>query len=198
MKTSTRSLMVLLLAVPGLLGAAEDSAPTTPVATLQAALHAAATRPTLEARASHLGPAVDAAFDFHGLGRLILRRHWSQLDEAQQQQFVGTLRALTVANYADRFVASDSDALRFGPLTVTELPRGRAQVRSQLNRPSREPVQFDYIVQDGDAGWKILNVVASGVSDAALRSSQYTRIIEQEGFDSLIQRMRDEIRGIGL
>ena len=164
--------------------------PTAPVVLLQAALSRAAEAPRKAARAEQLRPAIRAAFDFGTLSRLVLRRDWGQLSDRQQADFIAALEALTVSTHADRFGARPP---QFGPLTVTDLPRGRAQVRSALSRSTAPPVSVDYIVHDTGTGWRIINVVAAGVSDAALRSSQYSRVIEQEGFDALLERMRQEV-----
>lgn len=194
MKHLTRSTLTGLMLVLGITARADAPPgvpdPTTPVAVLQAALSSPAGAPGKARRAQQLTPAIAAAFDFATLGRLVLRRDWGQLGDQQQADFVAALEALTVSTYADRF---DAQPPQFGPLTVTDLPRGRAQVRSDLRRTAAPPVTFDYIVHNTDTGWRIINVVAAGVSDAALRSSQYSRVIEQEGFEALLDRMRQEI-----
>ena len=41
-------------------------------------------------------------------------------------------------------------------------------------------------------GGRIFNVIADGVSDLSLRRADYNSILKQEGYDSLVQHLRDK------
>jgi phospholipid transport system substrate-binding protein len=41
--------------------------------------------------------------------------------------------------------------------------------------------------------WKIINIIANGVSDLALKRSEYTSILERDGFEALIAKMNEKI-----
>ncbi|MBL8528930.1 MAG: ABC transporter substrate-binding protein, partial [Burkholderiales bacterium] len=40
---------------------------------------------------------------------------------------------------------------------------------------------------------RIVNIVADGISDLALKRAQYTSIMEREGFDSLLAKLSQKI-----
>jgi phospholipid transport system substrate-binding protein len=41
--------------------------------------------------------------------------------------------------------------------------------------------------------WRIINIIANGVSDLALKRSEYTTILQREGFDALINKINEKI-----
>ncbi|MEO1867647.1 MAG: ABC transporter substrate-binding protein, partial [Methylococcales bacterium] len=44
----------------------------------------------------------------------------------------------------------------------------------------------------GDS-WRIINIIANGVSDLALKRSEYTSVLSGKGFDALIAMMEQKI-----
>ena len=51
---------------------------------------------------------------------------------------------------------------------------------------------FDYVLHEVDGNWRVINVIADGVSDLALRSSQYEQIFKERGFDGLLAWIREQ------
>jgi len=41
--------------------------------------------------------------------------------------------------------------------------------------------------------WRIINIIANGVSDLALKRSEYTSILKKDGFDALIIKINEKI-----
>jgi phospholipid transport system substrate-binding protein len=54
-------------------------------------------------------------------------------------------------------------------------------------------VKFDYQMKKKDEGWQIINIIADGVSDLALKRSEYTSILSRDGFDVLIAKITEKI-----
>lgn len=44
-----------------------------------------------------------------------------------------------------------------------------------------------------DDSWQIINIIADGVSDLALKRSDYTSVLSREGFDALIAKINEKI-----
>ena len=169
---------------------AEVIDPTAPVAVIQSALDAATQQAYAAQRHVALDTAVQQSFDLESAGRLILRSAWKDLDAEQQGEFANALGSLIAANFASRF--KPGVTVSFDGLTVSDLPRGRAQVQTRLLRAGGEPVVFDYLVQQRSGQWHIVNIVVGGVSEIALRSAQYTRQFEDQGFAAVLDNMRAE------
>jgi len=142
-------------------------------------------------RSEKIGAAVDAGFDLPFLAQRVLRRQWKDLSEEQRATFVSTFRELVLATYTSQFAQFGGE--KFETLTTKELADGTRLVNAKLTPGRGAPVNFDYVLREGNGAWRIVNVVADGVSDLALRSSQYDKIYKANGFDGLIAQIKQQI-----
>ncbi len=140
-------------------------------------------------RMQRLTPAIENTFDMPFLAQHVLRRQWSSLSPAQQTEFTATLKDMVVTTYASQF--SKFNGEKFVTQDTQDNGNMRA-VRAQLQLPTGDPVQFEYILRQTPAGWRTINVIAEGVSDLALRSAQYDKIFKDQGFDGLIKQITEQ------
>ena len=143
-----------------------------------------------ESRVKLLEPVVSNSFDFTYIARIVTGREWKKLEEADQQRFISLFHTLTVATYAKRFDAYNNET--FITSSVEPLKNNRHLVRTTLNTTD-ETVSLDYIVQEDDSNWKIINVVANGVSDLSLKRTEYRKLIKESGFEYLLEEIQAQI-----
>jgi phospholipid transport system substrate-binding protein len=62
-----------------------------------------------------------------------------------------------------------------------------------LIKADGKEVQFDYLLRQNDQRWMIINIIANGVSDLALKRSEYSAVIRRDGFDALMTGLADKI-----
>ncbi len=136
-------------------------------------------------REARLSPVVASTFDTPFLSRLILRKQWATLSAEQQAKFIKAIETMTVNAYAANFRSFGGES--FVTLGADDQARGQKLVHSKLNRPNDDAVSFDYLMrQAGTDDWRVVNVIAEGVSDLALRSAQYDKLFQEKGFDGLL------------
>jgi len=142
-------------------------------------------------RSDKLAPVVGASYDFAYIGRFILRRSWRGLEPAQQEEFVSAFQRLSVASYASRFAEIEEQAL---VITDVRPSSGeRMQVEARLKTEKLDLALAYTLKSDAEKNWTIINVVADGVSDLALRRAEYSRVLKDKGFDGLITHIDDQI-----
>ena len=141
-------------------------------------------------RIQHLKPVIENTFDLPFLAQHILRRHWAKLSDAQQAEFISTLEDMVVTTYASQFTRFNGE--KFVSLETQEMASDRRVVHVRLELKSGDPVRFDYVMRDTPKGWRTINVIAEGVSDLALRSAQYDRVIKDKDFDGLLTQIREQ------
>ena len=66
-------------------------------------------------------------------------------------------------------------------------------VRTELIKSNGEAVKLDYVLRQTAGHWLIINVIADGVSDLALKRADYTAILKDQGFDALIATLNKKI-----
>lgn len=138
-----------------------------------------------------LAPVIDQTHDIDFIARTSLGANWTQLDAEQQRTFVDVFRKLSIGTYAGWF--KDYDGERFEFVEQQQMPRAQVMVRSKLVPLKGEPVRFDYILRHGKEGWRIVNILADGVSDLALKRVEYRAILQRDGFSTLIDMLRKKI-----
>ena len=143
-----------------------------------------------QGRIKHLQPVVDAGFDVPLIAQTVMRRHWSELSDAQRNQLVAEFREITVVTYASQFNSFGGET--FTTQDTQALPNGDQIVHARLQPGSGDSVAFDYILRGKDGGARIINVIADGVSDLALRSTQYNALYEKKGFSGLMSWLQDQ------
>jgi phospholipid transport system substrate-binding protein len=167
--------------------------PEATIATLQQGLigAASATNATLEQRYRALEPVIVATHDLPYIAEFALRRQWSSLTEADRQRFVAAFQRLSVTTYAARFQAVGADTFRAIEAQPAD-SSGRAQVATAVKRANQADVSLEYLLQQDEQGWRIINVVADGVSDLALKRAEYQRIFTSGGIDGLVAELEQQ------
>ena len=138
-----------------------------------------------------LEPAIVKTHDLPYIAEFALRRQWPMLTEAERQRFVAAFQRLSVMTYAARFGNVAPDAFR--PLEAG-MPdaNGRVQVKTAIKREGQADVSLEYLLQQDGDDWKIINIVADGVSDLALKRAEYQRLFASGGISGLIAELEGQ------
>ena len=176
---------------------ADDTAATdTPhatIASLQKALIAARDKPnaTVEERYRALEPAIVKTHNLPYIAEFALRRQWATLTGDDRQRFVAAFQRLSVMTYAARFGNVARDAFRPIEAGVPDA-NGRVQVKTAIKREGQPDVTLEYLLQQDGADWRIINIVADGVSDLALKRAEYQRVFAAGGIEGLITELEQQ------
>ena len=132
--------------------------------------------------------------DYEELAKRALSNHWDGLEEAQRSEFVSILEQLVERNYRANLQRTLSFEVRYeGAEAQGDAVLVRTEARSRENRRA-PPVSIDYLMQREGRGWRVFDVtVDDGLSMVQNYRRQFDRIIEREGWDGLMQRMRDRL-----
>jgi phospholipid transport system substrate-binding protein len=163
------------------------SSPSATIESLHSGLaELAAHRPnaTVLERYTALEPLIAATHDLPYIAEFALRRQWPSLGAADRERFIAAFERLSVTTYASRFK-------QVGPSTFemrgeSPIQDGRVQVTTAVARADGSAVTLEYLLQRRDDGWKIINIVADGVSDLALKRAEYQRVLSGGTLDDLI------------
>lgn len=145
-----------------------------------------------QGRYSLLQPVVKKEFDFHFIAGMVLGSDWSKLTSKEQQKFVQVLQRYTTANYASQFTSYNGE--HFTGESTSDYRQGIKLVRTQLIDSSGKHHDFVYMLHQSQGQWRIVNVIADGVSDLSLKRSQYQSVLENQGFATLIDKLNGEIK----
>jgi len=186
-------LLALCLALTGASVAAEPAPPTATVEKLHATLLEMMKEGAslgYAGRVERVGPVLDDTFNFETIGRVVTGRHWKTLAAEKRKAFLDTFRKLSTATYADNFSSFDGEAFK---TLGEEIKKGASLVRTQIVKSDGGTVSLNYVLNKTGEEWRIVNVIADGVSDLALKRSEYGAVIGKDGIDALIAKLEAKI-----
>ena len=138
-----------------------------------------------------LTPSVTRTHELDFIARTTLGNLWSKLSPDQQVTFTDTFRQLSISSYADWFKSHEGEAFEF--VDQQAMPREQILVRTRIVKGKDEVARLDYVLRETKDGWRIINIMANGVSDLALKRVEYRSILERDGFPALIDMLKKKI-----
>ena len=144
-----------------------------------------------QGRYAQLTPVIKSSFDMPFISRAVLGKYWESLDNEQRSSFVEAFTQMTIATYAANFESYSGEYFRMIP--EKEAGGGRILVQSQLIKSDGGRVQLDYLLHRTSNQWRIVNIIAEGVSDLALKRADYSAFLKSNGFETLLKKLNDKI-----
>jgi phospholipid transport system substrate-binding protein len=144
-----------------------------------------------QGRYEQLAPVIKSSFDMPFISRTVLGKYWETFNSEQRSRFVETFTQLSIATYAANFDRYSGE--RFKTIPEKEVSGGRVLVQTQLIKSDGRQVQLDYLLQRTDSQWRIVNIIAEGVSDLALKRADYSSFLKSKGFEALLKKLNEKI-----
>ncbi len=144
-----------------------------------------------QGRYDQLAPVIQSSFDMTFISRTVLGKHWEGLNKEQRSKFVEAFTRLSTATYAANFDSYSGEHFKMIPEKETE--GGRVLVQSQLIKSDGGKVQLDYLLHRTGNEWRIVNIIAEGVSDLALKRADYSAFLKSNGFDALLKKLNEKV-----
>lgn len=144
-------------------------------------------------RRERITPVIEQSFDLPFITRFALGRYWADLSVEQREKIIDVFSRWTIAHYAARFNGYSGE--RFETIGSEPGRNGRELVRTVLdvNKTPEDNVTLDYLLQETGGKWRIVNVIANGVSDLSLKRADYGAVLKAEGLEGLIERLNGQI-----
>lgn len=142
-------------------------------------------------RYEKLDTAIRKSHDLTKIARIVVGKQWEELSPEQQAKLEDVFSQLSISAYAHNFKDFSGESFNF--VSEEETTRGGVVIHTNLLIPNDKDVKFDYMMKKKEDGWRIINIIANGVSDLALKRSEYTSVLSREGFDALIAKINEKI-----
>ena len=129
----------------------------------------------------------DAVFDFTEMSRRALGRHWQELSESQQREFVTLFADLLERAYVSKIEQYSGEKIDY----VGESVEGdMATVKTQIVTKQATQVPVDYrLLQKADR-WLVYDVLVQGVSLVLNYRTQFDHILQTSSYDELVRRLK--------
>lgn len=136
-------------------------------------------------------------FDFTAMARSALGLHWKDLNDQQRQEFTQVFTAFLRDSYISRIHDYSGEQVKVNFLAETDLGDGRSEVKTTIEQPNgKAPIQVNYSLRKENGKWLIYDIAVDNISIAANYRNQFNRVINNQGFDTLLADLKRKQQGL--
>lgn len=131
------------------------------------------------------------AFDVPGISRFVLGKYWARAAPEQREAFMASFEKLHMRRFLPLFSDFSEEMITFGRFRQEDGDSDFYLVASTIRRPDEKPVAVVWRVRDTDGDFKVMDVIAEGVSMAISLRHEYSEVVRNYGIDGLISRLEE-------
>lgn len=139
-----------------------------------------------------------AAFDVPTISRFVLGKYWRSASDDQRRDFMAAFEELHMRRFLPLFAKYEEDAFKVEAVMVEEKKPNVFKVKSKIIQTEGEPISVVWRVRDSGESFKVLDIVAEGVSMAISLRHEYGSVAKARGIDSLLEEMRSKSAELAL
>jgi len=140
-------------------------------------------------RREALRKAIDERFDYRQMVIRSLAKNWNSRSDQERQEFISLFKSLLENSYASKLEAYRDEKINY----VGEVVKGEyALVKTEIVRQS-STVGVDYKLIQTDGDWQVYDFVIEGVSMIRNYRSQFTKIIRNDSYEILVEKLTAKI-----
>jgi phospholipid transport system substrate-binding protein len=135
---------------------------------------------------------LDARCDLATTAKLAMGRNWKILSAPQQSEFTELFKQYLIYTYRDNINSYGGQSVDVTGGRPEE--RGDYTVHTRIKGgETKEPIVVDYRLRKVESGdWRIIDVIAEGISLISNLRSQFQEIISARGADGLLRTLREK------
>lgn len=138
-----------------------------------------------DARRDMLRDTIDQRFNYEQMAMRALARAWPKRTAEERKQFVASFKKLLEMSYANKIESFGEGSVDY----LDEVVKGDyALVKTKVVRKNKS-MNVDYKMVREKEAWQVYDIVVEGVSMIRNYRSQFTKIIQEESFDVLMQKI---------
>lgn len=133
-----------------------------------------------------------SAFDVPAISRFVLGKYWRRASETQREDFMAAFEELHMRRFLPLFAKYDDESITVESVLAEETRPDFFRVSSRIDRAEGEPFAVVWRIRDTGESYRILDVVAEGVSMAISLRHEYGAVAKANGLDGLLEQMRSK------
>jgi len=150
-------------------------------------------KPDTPGRAEELTVLLGEFLDYERLAQLSLDKEWDKRTDKELKKFVGLLRALVERQYQRNMESTLKYKVTWvGTEQIEEGVKVNSSARS-VKKKRQPPITIDYSMSPAGKEWKVFDIFTDDVSLVKNYKRQFRRVINDEGWKGLIERMEKKL-----
>jgi phospholipid transport system substrate-binding protein len=149
----------------------------------------------VQGRYEKLESPIGAAFNLPVMIQVASGAKWRDATDAEKAKLVDAFKRVSVGTYAQRFDGFSGE--KFETVGEQDGPSGAKLVQTRIVRPNKEPVPITYVMRKFGDDWRVVDVIVSnGISELAVRRSEYNAILNAGGPGELVTKLNQKADAI--
>ncbi len=149
--------------------------------------------PEAELQREEVRKLVGSFLDYGELARRSLARHWDTITAKQREDFVATLRELVERSYLKQVHGNANYNIKYEKETKDGSEANVTGVLNTMARGKKVKIALEYkMLWKGDH-WVVYDVVTDEQSMVENYRAEFNKIINRDGFDALMKRMKKKL-----
>ena len=142
----------------------------------------------VKGRFEKLASPLKKSFHFRLMTQVAAGSYWRKSGPAQIDRLVDAFTRLSISTYASRFDGYSGQS--FETEGEKPGPQKTILVKTRIIDPGSDPVDLTYVTRKIKGEWRIIDVLLdTGISELAVRRSEYRRVLKTGGIDGLIDTL---------
>jgi len=141
-------------------------------------------------RRQALKQCISGIFNYSEMAKLTLGKHWNQLTQPERTQFIDIFATLLDNSYLNKIESYNNEKIVYLKETIDG---NYAEVKSKVITTNRDEYSLDYRLMKENGKWMVYDVVIEGVSLVSNYRTQFSRIINNSGYNELIKKLQTKI-----
>ena len=149
--------------------------------------------PEAELQREEVRKLVGSFLDYGELARRSLARHWDTITAKQRDEFVNTLRELVERSYLKQVHGNANYNIKYEKETKDGNEATVTGVLNTMARGKKVKIALEYKMMWKGDHWVVYDVVTDEQSMLENYRAEFNKIINKEGFDALLKRMKKKL-----
>jgi phospholipid transport system substrate-binding protein len=149
--------------------------------------------PEQDAKRSEMRKIVASFLDYQELAHRALAKHWDSLDPAARKEFVSVLRDLIERNYIRQVHGKANYDLNFDKEVIEGSNASVTATLKTTANGKKVVVEMEYKLLHKGNRWLVFDLVTDEQSMLENYRAEFGKVINKEGFDTLLKRMKKRL-----
>jgi len=129
--------------------------------------------------------------DINDMSRWVVGRNaWIKANPKKKAKFFGYFKNLLIRTYSSNLTAYNNQVIEYLPLSANAVNKSRVLVSTLIEQPGRQPIRVAYRLKNMGGKWMLYDINVEGVSLLAGFKAQFEPEIQQNGIDSVINKIQ--------
>ena len=134
------------------------------------------------------------AFDVRAISRFVLGGHWRRASDAERRDFLQVFEDAAVQRFLPMFADFGGQNFSIGRYWRDEVRPSHVFVTTEIFQPGLETIVATWRMREWADQYRILDVVAEGVSMAITLRQEYDSVVRREGVGGLVAALRRKLQ----